>query len=461
MKLNNIHTIYFIGIGGIGMSALARYFKKIGCDVHGYDRVDSRITRELAKEGMHIHFKDDIQMIPKQVDLVVYTPAVPDSHQELTWFRENRYEVKKRAEVLGIISRSKKTIAVAGTHGKTTTTSIITHILRTGGIDCTAFLGGIANNIQSNFVFGQSEWVVVEADEFDRSFLHLSPYYSIVTSTDPDHLDIYGKHEEMLEGYASFIRKTKPKGKAFLNEGINLNFSSLEPMIKEKAYGIGKGKHQAYNIRVENGYFVFDFQCLDEQHPTIKDIKFTLPGRHNIENATAAITIALELGISPEAIKEALATFKGIWRRFEFIIREEDFVYIDDYAHHPAELKAAIGAAKELYPEKEITGVFQPHLYSRTRDFAEGFSAALDQLDQLLLMDIYPARELPIEGVTSEMILEGMESLNKKRVSKENLLQELKLSEPKVLLTLGAGDIDRFISPIKQLFSHNLNTYIN
>ena len=455
MKLDNIHIIYFIGIGGIGMSALARYFKKIGCDVHGYDRVDSRITQELKEEGMHIHFQDDIQMIPENVDLVVYTPAVPESHAELTWFRINGYEVKKRAEVLGIISKSKKTIAVAGTHGKTTTTSIITHILRTGGMDCTAFLGGIANDYNSNFVFGQSEWVVVEADEFDRSFLHLSPYYSVVTSTDADHLDIYGNHEEMLRSFSEFVANTQPKGKAFLREGIRLTFNekemaSLENVLKEDAYGLGEGMNQAQNIRVENGFFVFDFKGEME----IKDIRFTLPGRHNIENATAAISIALDLGISPEKIKEALATFKGIWRRFEFVVREKDFVYIDDYAHHPSELRAAIGAAKELYPNEKITGVFQPHLYSRTRDFAKGFSASLDQLDQLFLMDIYPARELPIEGVTSDMILEGMESLNKKRVSKENLLQELKLSEPKVLLTLGAGDIDRFIVPIKQLFTY-------
>lgn len=466
MKLDNIHTIYFIGIGGIGMSALARYFKMLDCDVHGYDRVQSRITAELEAEGMHIHYQDDIKMIPEGVDLVVYTPAVPDSHSELTWFRANRYEVKKRAEVLGIISRSKKTIAVAGTHGKTTTTSIITHVLRTGGIDCTAFLGGIANNIQSNFVFGQSEWVVVEADEFDRSFLHLSPYYSAITSTDPDHLDIYGKHEEMLEGYTEFARKIAPKGKVFLNEGIQLNFTRTDivdfdiyEMVQTDAYGINKGKNHAHNIRVVDGYFVFDFKCTTGVYPDIKDIKFTLPGRHNIENATAAITIALELGVAPEDIKKALATFKGIWRRFEFVTREDDFVYIDDYAHHPSELKAAIGAARELYPTKEITGLFQPHLYSRTRDFSKGFAEALDLLDKVLLMDIYPARELPIKGVTSDIILNQMQILDKKRVSKENLLQELKLSEPEVLLTLGAGDIDRFIKPIRHLFSKELKSH--
>ncbi len=457
MNLNDIHKVYFIGIGGIGMSALARYFRMIGCDVYGYDRVESRITRELTDEGMSIHYEDDIQLIPEHIDLVIYTPAVPDSHGELTWFREQGYPVKKRAEVLGIISRSKKAIAVAGTHGKTTTTSIITHILRTGGIDCTAFLGGIANNLNSNFVFGQSDWVIVEADEFDRSFLHLSPHYSIITSTDADHLDIYGEHGNMIEGYTEFARKIIPEGKVFLKSGIELSFNRTDivdhdiyDMVQTDAYGVESGKNQARNIRVENGYFVFDFHGETE----IRDILITLPGRHNIENATAAIIVALELGVSPDKIKEALASFKGIWRRFDFIIRGEEFTYIDDYAHHPSELRAAIGAARELYPNDEITGVFQPHLYTRTRDFVEGFAAALDQLDRLFLMDIYPARELPIEGVTSDIILENMTIPDKKRVSKENLLQELKLSEPKVLLTLGAGDIDRFISPIKQLFTN-------
>ncbi len=458
MRLNDIHTVYFIGIGGIGMSALARYFSMIGCEVHGYDKVESRITKELISEGIKVHYQEDIENIPKQVDLVIYTPAIPDEHKELSWFRQKGYEVRKRAEVLGIISRNKKTIAVAGTHGKTTTTSIITHILRTGGIDCTAFLGGIANNLNSNFVFGQSEWVVVEADEFDRSFLHLSPFYSIVTSTDADHLDIYGTHDQMLMGFKNYVSKTHQNGKAFLKEGLQLyNTDSPLSNIIQDAYGLNNGKNQAQNIRVDDGYFYFDFKGKVQ----IDNIKFTLPGRHNIENATAAITVALELGIAPEDIKKALATFKGIWRRFDFVVRNEAFVYIDDYAHHPSELDAAINAARELYPKKAITGIFQPHLYTRTRDFVTGFAKALDKLDQLLLMDIYPARELPIEGVTSDIIYNNMENPNKKRVTKENLLHELKLSEPKVLLTLGAGDIDRFIMPIKQLFTKNINTYIN
>ncbi len=456
MNLKDIHIIYFIGIGGIGMSALARYFHQLGHEVHGYDRVSSRITQELEQDGISIHYEENIDLIPKGVDLVVYTPAIPDSHKEWVWLRDTEIPIKKRAEVLGIISREKKAIAIAGTHGKTTTSSILTHILKECGVDCTAFLGGIANNFESNFVFGKSEWVVVEADEFDRSFLHLRPFYSLVTSTDPDHLDIYGDHDMMKHTFAEFVKNNHPEGMAFVKSGLGIP-SSL-PHVKNEAYGLGKGQNQALNIRVENGFFVFDFKN-DELE--IKDIRFTLPGRHNIENATGAITIALAMGLQLEKIKGALATFKGIWRRFEFIIRNEKHTYIDDYAHHPSELEAAIGAAKELYPNDEITGIFQPHLYSRTQDFALGFAHALDRLDYPLLMDIYPAREEPIPGVTSDSIYKHMQNPNKKRVSKENLLQELKLSEPKVLLTLGAGDIDRFCEPIKQLFTNKINTYIN
>ncbi len=452
MELKDIHIVYFIGIGGIGMSALARYFNMLGCEVYGYDRVSSRITKELEDEGISIHYTEDISAIPEKTDLVIYTPAIPDNHQELVWLRKESYPVKKRAEILGMISRTKKTVAVAGTHGKTTTSSIITHILRTGGVECTAFLGGIANNFESNFIFGKSEWVVVEADEFDRSFLHLNPFFSIITSTDADHLDIYGDHDEMKRGFAAFSKKNHPEGRVFAKRGLDLPSSP-----NQVSYGLEQGENKAINIRVENGHFVFDFE---NEKTSIKDIIFTLPGRHNVENATAAISVALQIGITPSDIKKALSSFKGIWRRFDFVLRENDFVYIDDYAHHPTELEAAISATKELYPEKEITGVFQPHLYTRTRDFAEGFAKALDLLDYTMLMEIYPARELPIEGVTSGIIYDRMENPNKKRVSKENLLHELKLSDPKVLLTLGAGDIDRFILPIKQLFTNNINSYI-
>ncbi len=449
MNKKNPHIVYFVGIGGIGMSALARYFRRLGSEVHGYDRVESRITKELTEEGCIIHYHEAPELIPGNVDLVIYTPAVPSTHKELVFFRENGIEVKKRAEVLGMISRKQKTIAVAGTHGKTTTSTLITHVLRTGGVDCTAFLGGISNDLNSNFVFGDSDWVVVEADEFDRSFLHLNPYYSVVTSTDADHLDIYGNHDVMLEGFIEFMNKNRPEGKVFLCNGIVPEKNPRAHVIRD-AYGIESGENAAANIRVENGCFVFDFLG---QKASIKDIEIALPGRHNIENATAAITIALELGVEPSKIKEALKNFKGIWRRFEYVIKEKNLTYIDDYAHHPSELRAAISAARELFPGKRLTGVFQPHLYTRTRDFAEGFAEELDKLDQVFLMDIYPARELPIPGVTSDLLAGLMQNPHKKRVSKENLLQELKLSDPEVLLTLGAGDIDRFVNPIKEQFT--------
>ncbi|MGB1217632.1 MAG: UDP-N-acetylmuramate--L-alanine ligase, partial [Saprospiraceae bacterium] len=406
-------------------------------DVHGYDRVESRITNELQKEGTHIHFEEDTTAIPQGVDLVIYTPAIPSTHKELVHFRNTNIPVIKRAEALGIISRSQKTIAIAGTHGKTTTSTLVTHILRTGGVDCTAFLGGISNDLNSNFVFGKSDWVVVEADEFDRSFLHLNPYYSVVTSTDADHLDIYGTHDVMLESFKEFSEKNNKKGEVFLHEDVDDKIER-KGNISSHNYGIGTGKNKASNIRVINGFFHFDFQGEDI---SIKDIKTTLPGRHNITNATAAIILALKIGVSANAIKEALASFKGIWRRFEFQIRREDFVYIDDYAHHPSELNAAIGAAKELFPNKEITGIFQPHLYTRTRDFAQGFAESLDTLNNVLLMDIYPAREEPIENVTSDMLVNLMQNKRIKRVSKENLLHQLELSKPQVLLTLGGSAI--------------------
>ncbi len=450
MNLKDQHIIYFIGIGGIGMSALARYFHMLGMEVSGYDKTPGPITEGLSKEGISIHFEEDLSQVPQNADLVIFTPAVPDTHTELTWFRDNGYPVMKRAEVLGLISKDKKAIAIAGTHGKTTTTSILTHLLRVGGIDCTAFLGGIAANLNSNFVFGQSEWVVVEADEFDRSFLHLSPYYSAITSTDADHLDIYDNHETMLEGFAAFAEKVKPGGKVLIKQGLSIPLQDKDDStFVENAYGLETGKNRATNIRVENGFFKFDF----EGDINITDIQSPLPGRHNIENATAAISISLLLGVSPEDIRRAMASFKGIWRRFETIVRSDNFVYIDDYAHHPSELNAAISAAKELYPDKKVTGIFQPHLYSRTRDFSAEFAQALDQLDEVILMDIYPARELPIPGVTSDSLFELMKNPIKTRANKENLLQKLKLSAPEVLLTLGAGDIDRFVRPIKELFT--------
>lgn len=446
----DIQKAYFIGIGGIGMSAVARFFNQNGIEVHGYDKVQSPLTDELEAEGMKVHYEDNTDYIPEGIDIVVYTPAVKQLG-ELDWFRARNYPIHKRAEVLGIISRSRKTIGVAGTHGKTTTSSILTHLLKVGGVDCTAFLGGIALDFEGNYVAGTSDWVVVEADEFDRSFLQLSPQLEIITSMDADHLDIYGDEAGFLEGFHSYIRKVKKGGKVFYKEDLAIDKTAVkevETQLKAGSFGIEKGKHQAQNIRVEAGYFVFDYE---DGKGRIDDIKFTLPGRHNVLNAIAAIAICREIGVKAAAIKKALATFKGIKRRFEFVVRRNDWVYIDDYAHHPLELKAAIGAAKELFPEKKITGIFQPHLYTRTRDFVDGFAEALDELDETLLMDIYPAREQAIPGVTSEIIFMKMKNPNKTLVNKDNLLEVLKTRDTEVLMTLGAGDIGRFVEKIKLL----------
>ncbi len=432
-----------MGIGGIGMSAIARYFNGLGVEIHGYDKTQTELTKNLEKEGMKIHYQEDISLIPKGLDLVIWTPAIPKEHKELIWFRDNGFELKKRAEVLGIISRAKKALAVAGTHGKTSTTSILTHVLKEGGVDCSAFLGGIAMNYESNFVMGKDDYVVVEADEFDRSFLHLNPQIAAIMSMDPDHLDIYGDEQSILDtGFLAFAKKVNPDGTLLVNEAFMQHFDNQ----KVSAFGIEKGEYQAQNVRAEKGYMVFDFK-----HPkgVIKNLKFTLPGRHNVMNATAAIAIALQLKAKIGGIRKALKGFKGIKRRFEFMIREKNRIYIDDYAHHPTELNAAISAARMFYPNKKITGIFQPHLFSRTRDFAEGFAAALDTLDEILLMDIYPAREKPIKGVTSDMVFKMMKNPNKIRVTKDNLLEELKKNEIEVLMTLGAGDIDVFREPIK------------
>jgi UDP-N-acetylmuramate--alanine ligase len=495
MNLDDIKKIYFLGIGGIGMSALARYFKMKGIEVHGYDKTETALTKKLVKEGMTVHYGGaDLTKIPAGLDLVVWTPAVPRDFEELLHFQNSTIPLKKRAEVLGIISRSQRTIAVAGTHGKTTTSSLVTHLLWVGGVHCTAFLGGIAQNLKSNYVGGDSDWVVAEADEYDRSFLQLSPEISVLMSMDPDHLDIYGKAENVAEtGFKEFIRKTKPNGKVFIKDELSQHFENqiLEPTnrVAFTTFGLGSGTYSSNNIRVEDGYFVFDFvapasgrswealpvtsgggkgrSCEGESKLEIEklrnfsstppisnfqisNIRFAMAGRHNIENATAAITVALQLGVGEKAIRKALITFKGIKRRFEFVYRDERTVFIDDYAHHPTEIRAAVQAARELFPGRRITGIFQPHLYSRTRDFQDGFAEELDKLDDIILMDIYPARELPMPGVTSDIIFQKMKNPNKVLVTKSTLLNELKTRQLDVLMTIGAGDIDTFVLPIKR-----------
>jgi len=443
MNLNDLRTLYFIGIGGIGMSALARYFKGRGLAVSGYDKTETPLTKALAEEGILVHYSEDLSQIPPAVDLVVYTPAVPADHKELVHLQAMGTPVKKRAEVLGIISRGMKTIAVAGTHGKTTTSTMVAHLLYSGGVECSAFLGGISLNFGTNFLHGNSEWVVVEADEYDRSFLQLDPDLAIITSVEADHLDIYGNHEQLIEtGYRAFAKRLKPGGRLWANTNCASYFEDLAGI---DSYGLDNGNYRSENIRMENGRVTFDFTCPEL---TLKSAQLGVPGRHNVENATAAIAVALAAGASPEGIRAGLASFKGTRRRFEIVWRNEDRVYVDDYAHHPTELEATIGAARMYFPGKKLTGIFQPHLYTRTRDFAPEFAQALDRLDEVLLMDIYPARELPIEGVSSATIFDQMRNPNKRMVNKTNLLETLTELQPEILLTMGAGDIDGIVGKI-------------
>lgn len=453
MNFDDIKRIYFIGIGGIGMSALARYFRLHGAEVHGYDRAETDLTRALSAEGMHVHYDDDVNKIPQGVDLVVFTPAVPKEHAELNWFLERQYPVKKRAEVLGIISRAKRCVAIAGTHGKTTTSTMAAHLLRACGVDVTAFVGGISGNLGSNFVEGHSDWIVVEADEYDRSFLHLNPDVAVLNSMDADHLDIYGSEEAVVETYKQFARQIKPGGQLIYKVGLPLEDVAAELRASGRSvatFGIETGDFSAKNLRVEQGQTRFD---LKSSQINLEDLRLNYPGNHNVLNATAAMAATLAAGGEAAPIAAALADFKGVKRRFETIVKTDKVVYVDDYAHHPAELEAAIQAARSLYPGKRLTGIFQPHLFTRTRDFAEAFAAALDQLDECLLLPIYPARELPIEGITSEMLLSKMTLKNKQLVPKEALLLAIEKSRPELLLTMGAGDIDTFIIPIQQILN--------
>lgn len=444
-NLEEIRSIYFIGIGGIGMSALARYFHQRGVKVSGYDKTETALTQKLRAEGMDIHYVDAPESIPTDLDLAVFTPAIPADLKELQQIKDSGIPLKKRAEVLGIISRGMKTIAIAGTHGKTTTSSLTTWLLKSGGVDCSAFLGGIVRNFGSNYVGGAADWVVVEADEYDRSFLQLSPDVAVILSMDADHLDIYGDSDSVVEtGYKAFAARLKPGGNLTVQQKWGHHFPGVS------TFGIGSGTFRAENVRVENGFFTFDY-CTEDT--LWKNLQLAIPGRHNVENAVAAITAARKAGVAEDDIRRGLATFAGIQRRFEIIYRDERIVYVDDYAHHPSELEAVIGAAKEFFPGKKITGVFQPHLFTRTRDFAQGFAKALELLDEPILLDIYPAREKPIPGVNSEMISSLMTKRQPIITSKAKLMDTLKSLHIEVLLTLGAGDIDTLVTPIQEWLS--------
>ena len=450
MELDNIKQVYLVGIGGIGMSGLARYFNKRGCNVYGYDRTETPLTINLTDEGIDITYIDSADQLPAEFQtaapdsLVIFTPAIPKDSAILNHLRDNGFELKKRSQVLGIISKGMFTIAVAGTHGKTTTSSMIAHILKHSGYDCSAFLGGIATNYETNVLFGDNNVVVVEADEYDRSFLTLHPDIAVITSMDADHLDIYGDRSHLVESFQLFSSQIKSGGRLIFHEGLDLQSGITYS-------GKGPAEAIAENIRIENGDFYFDFKS---NSSIIGDIKLGLPGLHNVENAVAAAEVALILGIQPEKIRAALAAYRGVKRRFEYVVKTDANIFIDDYAHHPEELRAVITAVKALYPERVLTTIFQPHLYTRTRDFAEGFSEVLGISDNVLLLDIYPARELPIPGVTSDMLLDKITAGSKRLCSKEEVLAYVKKERPALLLTVGAGDIDTLVEPLKKILTN-------
>lgn len=456
--MNKIESIYFLGIGGIGMSNLALFFLSKGKTVGGYDRTETLLTQALQKEGASVHSIDDVDFIPdafknKETTLVVYTPAVPADNKEYLYFKENGFTMQKRAQVLGEITRMSKALCCAGTHGKTTTSSMLAHILRQSHLGCNAFLGGILKNYDSNLLLSPtSEFTVVEADEYDRSFHWLHPYMALITSVDPDHLDIYGTEEEYLKSFEKFTSLIQSGGALVIKHGLNFT-PALQLDVESYTYSIEEGDFRAENVKVGNGEIRFDFVTPSE---TVKDINLGVPVRINIENAVGSMAIAWLNGVTADELKNAMSSFGGAKRRFDFLLKTDNVVMIDDYAHHPQELTSSISSVKELYPDKKITGVFQPHLYSRTRDFVNEFAESLSLLDELILLDIYPAREKPIEGVTSQIIFDKV-TTEKTLCNKAELLEVLKNKDIEVLLTLGAGDIDQLLGDVKELVSNKYN----
>jgi len=447
------NAVYFIGVGGIGMSALARYFLTLKWSVAGFDKTETKLTKQLESEGLMIHYQDDIALVPQVYKeaahtLIVYTPAVSTNHSEYQFFATNGFTILKRAQVLGLLTQFSKGLCVAGTHGKTTTSTLLAHILNASPLKCNAFLGGISANFNSNLVSStDSDFTVIEADEFDRSFLQLSPFASIVTSTDADHLDIYGDEQIMFESFQAYVDLISDEGFLILKNGLK-----LKPHSKTITYGVedDQADCSVYNIHFEKHRFLFDVRLRDVKWNAVE---FGLPGIHNAENALACIIFAIELGLNEEGIRAALASFKGVKRRFEYYIKSPELVYIDDYAHHPTEIKSLIDSVKLLYPNQKITAIFQPHLFSRTRDFLDGFSEQLSRVDDLLLMPIYPAREEPIEGVTSEALLLKVSSETKGIYTPSEVLEHLIEVNSGVVLTIGAGDIDRLSQPIFELLT--------
>ena len=448
-----VKRVYFLGIGGIGMSALARFFNTNGAAVSGYDKTETVLTKKLVAEGIAIHYEDNIEFIDKEAELVVYTPAVPKDHKELNYFLQNNYNLVKRSEVLGAITNSSYNICVAGTHGKTTTSTMVAHILRHSGYGCNAFLGGIAVNYNSNFWASKKNVSVVEADEYDRSFLKLSPDVAIISSMDPDHLDIYGTAENLEQAFIDFSARIKPGGLLLSKYGLKRT-EDLKAH-EHLTFHLQNENASVYaaNIKMVRGSYQFDVLM---QYWELKDVLLNMGGLHNIENMIGAISVAHYLGIDNDKIRKAVADFKGVKRRFEYIIKNDEQVMVDDYAHHPEELRALLSGAKDLFPDVKCTVIFQPHLYSRTKDFADGFAETLDLADEVILLPIYPARELPMEGVTSEMILNKMKNNNKCVLDKEQVMEWIKNNKTELLITAGAGDIDTLVEPIKKILNKKL-----
>ena len=454
MNIETIQSVYFVGAGGIGMSALIRYFLSKGKRVAGYDRTPSELTARLIKEGADIHYEEDVNLIPdwckdSASTLVVYTPAIPQEHVELNYFRTNDFEIHKRAQVLGIITRSSKALCVAGTHGKTTTSTMVAHLLHQSAVGCTAFLGGISKNYGTNLLLSQdSPYTVIEADEFDRSFHWLSPYMSVITATDPDHLDIYGTREAYLESFRHYTTLIQPDGVLIIHEGLALQ-PDVQPSVKTYTYNRESGDFHAENIRIGDGEIVIDFVAPDTR---INDIRLGVPISINIENGVAAMALAHLSGVTDEEIRRGMDSFRGVDRRFDFKLKTDRIVFLSDYAHHPAEIAQSVKSVRELYRDKKITAIFQPHLYTRTQDFYREFANSLSLLDEVILTDIYPAREQPIPGVSSRLIYDHLRpGIEKYLCRKEDVLSLLESKPIEVLIVLGAGDLDNYVPEISRL----------
>ena len=453
INTKNIKAVYFVGAGGIGMSAIARYFISRGLVVGGYDRTPTELTRRLEKEGVLMHYEENIDEIPhacmnSDSCLVVYTPAIPESHKELTYFREHGFEVQKRAQVLGTLTREMKGLCVAGTHGKTTTSTMCAHILHQSHLDCNAFLGGIAKNYGTNYIFSQSEYVVIEADEYDRSFHWLHPYMTVITATDPDHLDIYGTKEAYLESFRHYTELIQPDGVLIIHRGLEMK-ESLQPGVRRYDYSISEGDFHAENIRMENGGITFDFISPIEN---VRNVELGQPVPINIENGIAAMAMAQLAGCTPQELRVGMVNFSGVDRRFDFKIKTSQLVFLSDYAHHPQEIYQSARSMRELYRDRHITAIFQPHLYSRTRDFYQEFASALSQLDEVIITDIYPAREEPIEGVTSRLIYDRLApNVEKQLITKDDVIPLVKSRSFDVLIVLGAGDLDEMVPQIANI----------